>query len=80
MKWPPSKGYQNQDIQRNSNHQGYISHSTSQIAKMIICFVCTGFFLSGDSDRLKTNCFFGFFPSVSQEKSAKLLLTLASES
>jgi serine protease Do len=53
MKWPPSKGYQNQDIQGNSYLNRPISFSTSQVAKIIFCFICTGMFLSGDGDRLK---------------------------
>jgi serine protease Do len=53
MKWPPNKGYQNQDIQGNSYLNPSISFSTSQAAKMIFCFICTGMFLSGDGDRLK---------------------------
>jgi serine protease Do len=52
MKWPPNRGYQNQDIQGNSYLNRSISFSTSQAAKIIFCFICTGMFLSGDGDRL----------------------------
>jgi serine protease Do len=52
MKWPPSEGYKNQD-RENSCFKLSIATSTSQVAKMIFCLICTGMFLSGDGDRLK---------------------------
>ncbi|MEY2832496.1 MAG: hypothetical protein RLZZ574_1754 [Cyanobacteriota bacterium] len=52
MKWLPRKGYVNQDI-ANRVRNYFIFNSTSQVAKIIFCLVCTGVFLSGDSDRFK---------------------------
>jgi serine protease Do len=52
MKWPPSKGYKNQD-RKHSYLQYFVANSTSQVAKIIFCLICTGMFLSGDSDRFK---------------------------
>ena len=55
MKWRPSKEFKKQKKLENSylNFEGSIFHTTSQAAKIIFCFVCTGMFLSGDGDRLK---------------------------
>ena len=53
MKWPPNQGFDNQDI-RDNNHTERSSNLTSQLGKMIFCFICAGMFLSGDGDRLKS--------------------------
>ena len=56
MKWPPNKGFNNQNISNNSyinrNERSFF-RSTSQVAKIIFCFIGTGMFLSGDGNRLK---------------------------
>ena len=56
MKWRPSKEFKKQKKLEKSylnSVGGSIFHTTSQAAKMIFCFVCTGMFLSGDGDRLE---------------------------
>ncbi|MEL7074341.1 MAG: serine protease [Cyanobacteria bacterium J06648_1] len=54
MKWPPNQGFKNQGKSSNSYSKRSIFHPTSQVIKMIFCFVCTGMFLSGDGDRLRS--------------------------
>jgi serine protease Do len=53
MKWSPIKGHKNQNIEGNSYLTLANSPITSQVSKIIFCLICTGMFLSGDSDRLK---------------------------
>ena len=57
MKWPLNRGFNNQKVPQRNYVSGFhrsFSHSTSHAAKIIFCFICTGMFLSGDGDRLKT--------------------------
>jgi serine protease Do len=77
MKWPPNKGYKNQDIKENSFHsysRYSLFNSTSQVAKMIFCFICTGMFLSGDCDRLQVT-----IPSASPQRLATKITQVASD-
>ena len=54
MKWPPNKGFKNQGISENNDTDRSVANITSQVSKMIFCLICTGMFLSGDGDRLKS--------------------------
>ncbi|MEL6494714.1 MAG: serine protease [Cyanobacteria bacterium J06623_7] len=66
MKWSPKQGSNNQDRTEHSylgSAKSALVHTTSQAAKILFCFVCTGMFLSGDDDRLKSTV-----ASISPEK------------
>ena len=54
MKWLPRKGFNERDIPDKNDTERSVSNLTSQVGKMIFCFICTGMFLSGDGDRLKS--------------------------
>lgn len=73
MKWPPQQGYKNQDIKGNKDDNYSLFNSTSQVVKMIFCLICTGVFLSGDGDRLKTP-----IASVSPQSLATKITQIAS--
>ncbi len=73
MKWPPKQGYKNQDIKGKRDYNYSFFNPTSQVAKMIFCLICTGVFLSGDGDRLKTP-----IASVSHQSLATKITQIAS--
>ena len=74
MNWSPNQGFNNQDKSGNSHPKSTIFPATSQVLKMIFCFICTGMFLSGDGDRLKST-----IASVNPQKLAKRVNQVAAD-
>ena len=74
MKWPPKKGFNNQGIRDNNYTDRSVFDLTSQVSKMIFCAICTGMFLSGDGERIKSTV-----ASVSPQKLASKVDRVASE-
>lgn len=68
MKWLPNKGSQGNRFGSNSSNQQISSSSTSQISKLIICFISTGVFLSGDVSQFKTKTFASVSPDRLSQK------------
>ena len=67
MKWLPSKGEQHKCF-RGYSASKHLLNSTSQITKLIIYFIGTGMFLSGDVSRFKAKTFASVSPQgLSQE-------------
>jgi|GEM_PF-997416 len=73
MKWPPNKGFNNQGI-RDKNTERSVFNVTSQVSKILFCAICTGMFLSGDGERLKSTV-----ASISPQKLATQVNRVASD-
>ena len=74
MKWPPDKGFNKQSIRDHNYTDRSVANVTSQVSKMIFCFICTGMFLSGDGDRLKSTV-----ASISPQKLANNVNHIAAD-
>lgn len=75
MKWLPNKGSQGNRFGSKSSNQQLSNSSTSQISKLIICFISTGVFLSGDVSQFKTKT----FASVSSDRLSQEINDIAAD-
>ena len=74
MKWLPNKGAQNKRFRGYSSSKHFLN-STSQITKLIVCFIGTGVFLSGDVSQIRTK----IVASVSSQKLSQEINSIAAD-